>query len=255
MPEPVAIDDRTHILIGVRANGVMTVIADWPHVPRCRRKSTRPATGTRRSRCVPRPRSSRPPTGVREEGGIGRLRRAAGEAARDLRRRKGDVRIVVAEIRLKLQRQLRLQSNAVAMPSSPYRFWRHKFPHFIEEIFLARPGPLSAAYAGLLLGLVPSGKKLLRRLLRASLHRAHARNVHGVLVPVSKRAAPSPPGIGASGWGARGYARRSDCGSSSRYWARYRTHRPLPRSSRPDRLHRHRHRPPSLWRDPPTAMP
>jgi hypothetical protein len=25
---------RTHILIGVRPNGVMTVIADWPHVPR-----------------------------------------------------------------------------------------------------------------------------------------------------------------------------------------------------------------------------
>ena len=25
---------RTHILIGVRPNGVMSVIADWPHVPR-----------------------------------------------------------------------------------------------------------------------------------------------------------------------------------------------------------------------------
>ena len=25
---------RTHILIGVRPNGVMTVIADWSHVPR-----------------------------------------------------------------------------------------------------------------------------------------------------------------------------------------------------------------------------
>jgi hypothetical protein len=25
---------RTHILIGVRPNGVMTVIADWPHVPK-----------------------------------------------------------------------------------------------------------------------------------------------------------------------------------------------------------------------------
>ena len=24
----------THILVGVRPNGVMTVIADWPHVPR-----------------------------------------------------------------------------------------------------------------------------------------------------------------------------------------------------------------------------
>jgi hypothetical protein len=25
---------KTHILIGVRPNGVMTVIADWPHVPK-----------------------------------------------------------------------------------------------------------------------------------------------------------------------------------------------------------------------------
>ena len=32
MPEPVAIDYKTHILIGMRANGVMTVIADRPHV-------------------------------------------------------------------------------------------------------------------------------------------------------------------------------------------------------------------------------
>jgi hypothetical protein len=27
------VDYKTHILIGVRANGVMTVICDWPHVP------------------------------------------------------------------------------------------------------------------------------------------------------------------------------------------------------------------------------
>ena len=25
---------KTHILIGVRSDGVLTVIADWPHVPR-----------------------------------------------------------------------------------------------------------------------------------------------------------------------------------------------------------------------------
>jgi hypothetical protein len=25
---------KTHILVGIRGNGVMTVIADWPHVPR-----------------------------------------------------------------------------------------------------------------------------------------------------------------------------------------------------------------------------
>src|SRR3954469_9429129 len=28
-----AIDYTTHILIGVRANGIMTVISDWPYVP------------------------------------------------------------------------------------------------------------------------------------------------------------------------------------------------------------------------------
>jgi hypothetical protein len=25
---------KTHILVGVRENGVMTVIADWPHLPK-----------------------------------------------------------------------------------------------------------------------------------------------------------------------------------------------------------------------------
>jgi hypothetical protein len=34
MPEPVAIDYKTHILVGVRANGAMAIIADWPHVPK-----------------------------------------------------------------------------------------------------------------------------------------------------------------------------------------------------------------------------
>lgn len=32
--DPAAIDYKTHILIGVRGNGIMTVIADWPHLPR-----------------------------------------------------------------------------------------------------------------------------------------------------------------------------------------------------------------------------
>jgi hypothetical protein len=32
--DPPTVDYKTHILIGVRANGVMTVIADWPHVPK-----------------------------------------------------------------------------------------------------------------------------------------------------------------------------------------------------------------------------
>jgi hypothetical protein len=27
------INYRTHILVGVRADGVMTIIGDWPHVP------------------------------------------------------------------------------------------------------------------------------------------------------------------------------------------------------------------------------
>jgi len=27
------IDYRTHILVGVRADGVMAIIDDWPHVP------------------------------------------------------------------------------------------------------------------------------------------------------------------------------------------------------------------------------
>jgi hypothetical protein len=27
------IDYRTHILVGVRADNVMTIIEDWPHVP------------------------------------------------------------------------------------------------------------------------------------------------------------------------------------------------------------------------------
>jgi hypothetical protein len=28
-----AIDYKTHILIGVRANGIMTVLRDWPNLP------------------------------------------------------------------------------------------------------------------------------------------------------------------------------------------------------------------------------
>jgi hypothetical protein len=29
-----AIDYKTHVLIGVRANGIMTVLRDWPNLPR-----------------------------------------------------------------------------------------------------------------------------------------------------------------------------------------------------------------------------
>jgi hypothetical protein len=32
--KPAAIDYKTHILIGVRADGAMTVLRDWPNVPK-----------------------------------------------------------------------------------------------------------------------------------------------------------------------------------------------------------------------------
>jgi hypothetical protein len=32
--DPPTVGYKTHILIGVRTNVVMTVIADWPHVPK-----------------------------------------------------------------------------------------------------------------------------------------------------------------------------------------------------------------------------
>jgi hypothetical protein len=77
----VAVDYKTHILVGVRTNGDMTVIADWPYVPsrpRCSKKSTRPGTGTSRSRCAHRPQSSHRATKVRQVGGIGHLGPDAG---------------------------------------------------------------------------------------------------------------------------------------------------------------------------------
>jgi hypothetical protein len=33
MPHP-TVDYHTHVLIGVQASGTMTVICDWPHLPR-----------------------------------------------------------------------------------------------------------------------------------------------------------------------------------------------------------------------------
>ena len=72
------------------------------------------------------------------------------------------------------------------MPSSPYHVWGAEFLHFQQKNFLVRPGPLFAVRAGLLLGLVPAGEELLRCLLVAPLHVAHARNVLVVLLPVSK---------------------------------------------------------------------
>ena len=81
---------------------------------------------------------------------------------------------------------LRLQSEATVVPSSPYRFSGAKFLHFPEEISLVGARPLFAAVSCVLLGLVPAGKELLRCLLVAPLHLPHARNVVGVLLPVSK---------------------------------------------------------------------
>ena len=76
---------KTHILIGVRPNGIMTVIADWPHVPRqadSSRRSTRLETATQRSRSARRrPSCRRIATEVRVEDGIGQLGLAGAEAA------------------------------------------------------------------------------------------------------------------------------------------------------------------------------
>jgi hypothetical protein len=70
------------------------------------------------------------------------------------------------------------------MPSSSYCFSGAKFLHFQRNNSLVSACPF---LANLLLGLVPAGKELLRRLLVAPLQVAHARNVFGVLVSVPKR--------------------------------------------------------------------
>ena len=83
---------------------------------------------------------------------------------------------------------MHLQSEAIVVPSSPYRFWGARFLHFLGNNSLVGPRPLLAAVSCCLLGLVPAGKELLRCLLVAPLHLPHARNVVGVLVPVLERA-------------------------------------------------------------------
>ena len=58
-----AIDYTTHILIGVRAGGVMTVLADWPYVPPASGSAERNrlhARALRSSRCARRRRSCPP---------------------------------------------------------------------------------------------------------------------------------------------------------------------------------------------------
>jgi hypothetical protein len=60
--EPQAVDNETHILIGVRANGVMPVIADWPHVPKqagVQKGNDTVRDGYWHSCCARRPRSYR----------------------------------------------------------------------------------------------------------------------------------------------------------------------------------------------------
>jgi hypothetical protein len=75
---------RTHILIGVRPNGVMTVIADWPHVPK--QTDVQQEIDAARNGyvtfalCTPTSSCRRRETIVREdEDGIGPLGQAGGE--------------------------------------------------------------------------------------------------------------------------------------------------------------------------------
>ena len=116
--------------------------------------------------------------GTSEGDGTGRLDLAAGEAYGGERREGIEVG--------RAREALRLQSKATVMPSTPYHFWRAGFPHFRQKNFLVRPGPLFSVHAGRLLGLVPAGEELLRRLLVAPLHVAHVHHVLGVLLPVPK---------------------------------------------------------------------
>ena len=88
-----AIDYKTHILDrrpGQRRHDRDRGLAARAEArSRCRRKSTRPATVTRRSRSAPRPPSyGRTATGLREEDGIGQSGLAAGEPPNGLKRHK-----------------------------------------------------------------------------------------------------------------------------------------------------------------------
>jgi hypothetical protein len=85
-----------------------------------------------------------------------------------------------------LQRALRLQSKAVVVPLVPIAFGGPISSTFSEKKSLVSPRPLFAVPPCFLLGLVPAGKELLRRLLVAPLQVAHVRNVVVVLFPVSK---------------------------------------------------------------------
>ena len=159
---------RTHILIGVRPNGVMTVIADWCTCldrTKSKRKSTGPETAMRHSRSARRPQSCRrTETAVREdEDGIGPLDQAGGEEG------------------------LRLQSKATVVPLWSLSLFRGQFPPLSEKKYSSRCPSAFCGCRGLPFRRPrSSGKELLRCLLVAPLHLPHARNVVGVLVPVPK---------------------------------------------------------------------
>ena len=76
---------KTHILIGVRPNGVMTVIADWPHVPKqadVQKEIDAASNGyVAFALCTPTSILSGTATGMRVEDGIGQSGLAGGEAA------------------------------------------------------------------------------------------------------------------------------------------------------------------------------
>jgi hypothetical protein len=143
-------------IIGVRSNGVMTVIADWPHVPtqpEVQREIDGASNGYVAFAPARRPQSCLL-TGrrARVEDGIGRLGLAGGEACC----------------------ALRLQSKAACL-LIPIAFGRPDSSTFSQKNLLVGPRPLLAALPCVLLGRVPAGKELLCCLFVATLHFAHAR--------------------------------------------------------------------------------
>jgi len=182
---------RTHILIGVRPNGVMTVSRIGRTCldrTKSKRKSTGPETAMRHSRSARRPQSCRrTETAVREdEDGIGPLDQAGGEEG------------------------LRPQSKATVVPLWSLSLFRGQFPPLSEKKYSSR---------------CPSA---FLRLSRASFSAASFQR-EGTLAllaccaaPSPARAqcgrrpragpemsvAPTPPGIRASDWGAHDCVRR-----------------------------------------------
>ena len=86
------------------------------------------------------------------------------------------------------QQALSLRSKAAVCPLLPITFGGPNSSTLTRKNSLVGPGPLLAVRPRVLLGFVPAGKELLRRLLVTPLHFAHVRNVFGVLVPVAEGA-------------------------------------------------------------------